>query len=93
MTIYLSSRYQTSVVDYLAFTPVGIGVPTVFYTFSDIGTLSYTEYTWKDGDRLDQVSAQFFKYPTMWWRIAEANPKIVDIHDIPAGTVVKIPHV
>jgi hypothetical protein len=93
MPIYFGSRYERSVVDFVSFYPNGDAAPVVFYEFSDIGRLSYTEYVWKDGDRFDQVAMKFLKDASKWWMIPEYNPHILDIHNVPAGTSIKIPHV
>lgn len=93
MPIYLNSRYSTAVVDYLSLTTENVGIPTIFHSPSSAGTVSYTEYSWKDGDRIDHVAFEFYNFPTRWWVIADANPKITDWHSVPAGTLVKIPHV
>jgi Phage Tail Protein X len=93
MPIYMGSRYDRAVVDFVSFYQGGDAAPVVFYSFSDIGRLTYSEYTWKDGDRLDQVAMKFFKDSSRWWLIPEYNPHITDLQSIPAGTVIKIPHV
>lgn len=93
MTIYLGSRYEDSNVDFLALTNSGDAAPVVFYSFSDLGRMTYSTYTWKSGDRLDSLAMQFYRNPELWWVITEANPEIVDMQNIPAGTVLRIPSV
>lgn len=93
MPIHIGSRYEDSVVDFVAFSSNGDAAPIVFYEFSDIGRIEYIEYTWKDGDRLDQVAANFYQYPDHWWIIAEYNPHISDPQNIAAGTKLRIPNV
>lgn len=93
MTIYLGSRYEDSVVDFVSFTESTDAAPVVFYDFSDIGYIEYSEYVWKNGDRLDNVAMSFYRDPEKWWVIPEYNPEIVDIHNIPSGTTLRIPHV
>lgn len=93
MTIHIGSRYENSVVDFVAFSEAGDTAPIVFYEFSNIGRIQYTEYTWKEGDRLDQVAAEFYSYPDHWWILAEYNPHIVDPQNIKAGTKIRIPSV
>lgn len=93
MTIHIGSRYEDSVVDFVAFSSNGDAAPIVFYEFSDIGQIQYIEYLWKEGDRLDQVAAKFYQYPDHWWIIAEYNPHVVDPQNIPAGTKLRIPSV
>lgn len=91
MPIYLGSRYESSLVDFISLSANGDGYPVVFYEFSDLGLMSYSEYRWKSGDRLDQLATDFYRDPEKWWIIAESNPEILDIQRIPAGTVLRIP--
>jgi nucleoid-associated protein YgaU len=91
MTIYLGSRYETSVVDFVAFNSSYAAYPVVFYEFTDMGRLQYNTYVWKDGDRLDQVAATFYLHPEYWWLLAEYNPEIEDPHNIASGTILRIP--
>lgn len=93
MTIYLGSRYEIATVDFLAVTPMGDAAPVVFYEFSNLGKMTYAEYSWKTGDRLETLAMRFYRDPELWWIIAEANPEITDIQNISAGTVLRIPSV
>jgi hypothetical protein len=93
MTIYLGSRYETSVVDFITYrTNIG-PVPVVFYEFNDIGKLKYFEYRWQDGDRIDELASRFLTYPENWWAIAEVNPEIKDFTSVPVGAKLRIPRV
>lgn len=93
MTIYLGSRYENAVVDFVSFTSSQDAAPIVFYEFSNIGLINYNTYTWKEGDRLDQLAMQFYSNPEKWWLIAEYNPEVADHQNIPAGKVLRIPRV
>lgn len=93
MTIYIGSRYENAVVDYVSFTQNMDAAPVVFYTFGNIGVMDYHEYVWRSGDRLDQLAMQFYSDPERWWIIAEYNPQVVDFQNIPAGTKLRIPSV
>lgn len=93
MAIRLGSRYELSVVDYISLDALGDSYPVVFYEFEDLGTLTYQEYPWKEGDRLDNLAVKFYRNPKLWWIIAEANPEIEDIQYIPSGTLLRIPNV
>jgi hypothetical protein len=42
-------------------------------------------------DRLDQLSYNFFLDPTQWWRIADANPEILNWNVLPVGAIIRIP--
>jgi len=91
MTIYLGSRYEQSTVDFVAFTETTDAHPIVFYQFSEMGYLEYSEYTWKEGDRLDQVAMEHYMDPERWWLIPEYNPELTDPQNITPGTVLRIP--
>lgn len=93
MAIYQNSRYEYSVIDFISVIPDGDANPIVFYEFSDLGLISYTEHVYVEGERLDQISQRYYNRPGFWWIIMEYNPNITDITDIPAGTVLKIPNV
>lgn len=93
MSIYQGSRYEYSIVDFVSFYPEGDETPIVFYEFPEIGTIRYSEYIWKDRDRLDLVSYNFYRRTDFWWFILDNNPEIVDPSNIPAGTVLRIPSV
>jgi nucleoid-associated protein YgaU len=93
MTIYLGSRYENSVVDFVSFTPEQSAAPIVFYDFPGIGLINYHEHTWKSGDRLDQIAMNYYQDPEKWWIIAEYNPEVHDPQNIPVGYVLRIPNV
>jgi hypothetical protein len=87
------SRYYDSVVDYFTTTPDGENAPVMLYDFSELGTINYVDYLWKNGDRIDSLAAQYFLFPTRWWIIAEFNPTISDWLNVAPGTIVRIPRV
>lgn len=93
MTIYLGSRYENSIVDFVATDSSEAAAPVVRYSFGDLGRVSYTSYTWNSGDRLDYIAFKAFGYSEMWWLIPYYNPEIKDFQNIPDGTVLRIPHV
>lgn len=91
MTVQRGSRYEYAKVDYI---PVGYGFdkrPVLFYALDVVGTVSYTEYTWKDGDRMDLLSHEMYGSSGLWWVIAEHNPEIEDPLNVTPGTVLRIP--
>jgi len=93
MTIYKGSRYEYSTIDFVSTTAGGQANPIVFYEFSTLGTLTYFEHQYVQGERLDQIANKYYKDSEYWWIIPEFNPQIVDFTDIPEGTVLKIPNV
>lgn len=42
-------------------------------------------------DRLDTLAYQFYLDPTLWWKIADANPEIMQWDAIELGTVIRVP--
>ena len=93
MPIRLGSRYELSVVDFISFETDEDAYPVVFYEFDELGILTYQEYPYKQGERLDNIAMKFYGKPGFWWVIMEANPEIEDIQNIPAGTLLRIPRV
>jgi nucleoid-associated protein YgaU len=91
--IYQSSRYYNQLIDYVSFVENEDELPIVFYTFDTQGTITWTEHVYQKGERLDQLSFQYYGRPDFWWVIPEYNPEIDDFSNIPPGTVLRIPRV
>lgn len=51
----------------------------------------YAERVVLEGERYDQMAADAYGDPELWWLIARANPEVFYPDDIPYGTVVRIP--
>jgi len=43
--------------------------------------------------RADSIAYQYYTDPTLWWRIADANPEILWWDDLTPGTVLRIPSI
>lgn len=93
MTIYKGSRYEYSTIDFVSNMVNGDANPIVFYSFTNIGTVTYYEHSYVQGERLDQIAYKYYKNSEFWWIIPEYNPHITDFTNIPIGTVIKIPNV
>lgn len=93
MAIYKGSRYEYSVIDYVATDSSLIEKELVLYAFSNLGLVRYWEHIYVEGERLDQISTQYYKRPEFWWLIPEFNPAIEDFNNITPGTVLRIPNV
>ena len=91
MTILRTSRYNDSYVYYLSVIEDGDVTPVVSYDFGELGTLQWTDYVWRSGDRLDSIAQDNYRSPYSWWVIAEANPEIEDLLNIPSGTTIRVP--
>lgn len=48
-------------------------------------------HTWSSHDRLDNLADQYLRDHTLWWKILDANPKIMDPANIRLGTQIRIP--
>jgi hypothetical protein len=93
MTIYSGSRYEYSLIDFFSTKLQGDENPTVFYTMTDMGVVSYYEHVYGQGERLDLLATKYYGTPQFWWVIAEYNPEIIDFTNIPAGTTIRVPRV
>lgn len=89
MTILANSRYANSSVVAVdkdgADVAVIVPSPAVAYSFS------YVNHQVADGERPDTLAYQYYTDPTLWWRIAQANPEIMYWDSVPAGTIIRIP--
>ena len=93
MGIYQGSRYEYSVIDFVAVRQDADANAIVFYEFDDIGVISYKEHIYRQGERLDNIAFDYYQDPALWWIILDANPDIEDPTNIKAGTVIRIPNV
>jgi hypothetical protein len=91
--IYQTSRYYTQVIDFISFSEEGDNYPIVFYEFDVLGTTTWSEHIYSEGERLEQLSQKYYFRPDLWWIIPEYNPSISDFTNIKPGTVLKIPNV
>jgi nucleoid-associated protein YgaU len=88
-----SSRYADSpVVTVVAPGTFGGGdisviVPSMQQPFS----FRYISHLVVAGERIDTLAAQYYGDPTMWWRVADANPSIMWYDDIMPGTILRVP--
>lgn len=53
--------------------------------------IDYTYVRLADGDRLDLMAARLYGDERLWWKIADANPEILDWTDLPIGTILRVP--
>ena len=93
MSIFQGSRYEYSVIDFVAVEEDTDANAIVFYEFENIGVISYREHTYKQGERIDNIAVEYYQNPNLWWVILNANPEIADPTNIPIGTTIRIPNV
>jgi len=56
-----------------------------------MGDMRWTEYMWREGDRIDLVASRLLGDPSLWWYLMDANPTVRDALAIIPGTVLKVP--
>lgn len=68
---------------------VGAIVPSAALSYS----FQYVSHLVIQGDRIDALSSQFYGDPTLWWKIAQANPEIMYWDNLVVGTILRVPQV
>ena len=92
MTLYNGSRYaDVNTRDSILVRSDGARIRTLLRYPSTTGTLSVTYYVWKRGDRLDRIAAAYLGSPSLYYRILDLNPDIIDGNQIEPGTRVRLP--
>ncbi|MFC4498534.1 MULTISPECIES: hypothetical protein [Streptomyces] len=54
-------------------------------------SLRVSDYRWRAAERVDAVAAQYYGSETSWWMYAEANPRVLDWTQPPAGLQIMVP--
>jgi len=89
--IYLDSRY----VDGTLFKAWHAGKQeyhlTVFRNYPTT-LLGYFIYEWVETDRLDLLAKKFLGDSSLWWKILDINPEIINPQVLSAGTQLRIPN-
>jgi hypothetical protein len=84
------SRYAGSATQTIQVSPTDLRVTIVLGAIR-AWAFNFTYYQVISGDRIDLLGRFFFSDDTQWWRIAEANPDILDWTRLVPGTVLRIP--
>ena len=56
-------------------------------------TITYRSYVMTANDSPDTLAAHLYGDATLWWKIADANPEILEWFSIAPGTVIRVPAV
>jgi hypothetical protein len=88
--IYSDSRYATGTIFTARDSRNGLNRTTVYRQFPT-EQITFYQYTWVEGDRIDFVASELLGGSQFWWRIMDFNPEIIDPFEIPIGTTVRIP--
>jgi nucleoid-associated protein YgaU len=92
MTLYKDSRYADSNTrDSILIRADGARIRTLLRYPSTTGVLEIKYYVWKRGDRLDRIAAAYLGSPSLYYKILDLNPDIIDGNQIEPGTRVRLP--
>jgi len=64
---------------------------TVFRVFPNSISGVIGEYTWRDGDRIDQIANFFLGNASRWWELMDLNPEIHSPAEIAPGMTIRVP--
>jgi hypothetical protein len=53
---------------------------------------AYFIYEWVENDRLDLLATKFLGSPSLWWKILDLNPEVIDPFGITPGTQLRMPN-
>jgi len=84
-----NSRYATA-----KLTTVEVDGKSIVYILppnQNVTIFTYTYYTVTFADRIDNIAATFLGNPSLWYRIAQVNPQVMNWLDLQPGTVIRIP--
>lgn len=90
--IYKDSRYADGSVFKAHDARTDLYQVTVSRNFPSNSTDFYS-YTWKQGDRIEQVAYLLYANSNYWYQILDYNPEIMDAMNIAPGTVLRVPRV
>jgi len=54
--------------------------------------ITYTFYRVLDQDRIDTIAHNFYGRGDLWWKIADANPEILDWMNLDPGLIIRVPN-
>jgi nucleoid-associated protein YgaU len=90
MGVFTGSRYASQPVLQVE-DSWGTFHPTIYGPSPFVDT-AFNHYVVRLGDRFDLLANQFLGDPTLWWRIADANPQIpYPDNPLQPGSVIRIP--
>ena len=84
-----TSRYAYSTLAALTYEDkdIAVVVPSQQTTY----TFTFLWHQITAMDRVDLLAYQYYSDPTLWWKIADANPSIMNWHDLTPGQIIRIP--
>ena len=93
MSIYANSRYIASTVVTLP-DQDGNDVQAIVPSSPQTYTFNYVYYivTSADQFRIDQLAYYYYGDATLWWKIGDANPEIMQWDSVTPGTMIRVPN-
>ena len=89
--IYLDSRYADGPLFYGYHTYKDEFALTVFRAWPSIRA-EYFIYEVNEIDRIEHIAAKTLGTSSLWWKIMDINPEIINPFEIPIGTQLRIPN-
>ena len=90
--IFKDSRYATGNIT-REYRPGYGDYQVVVYREFPADKARYYVYTWKEQDRIDLVAKRLLGSPSLWWKIMDFNPEVLNPFNISVGTSLRIPNV
>ena len=90
MTIYLDSRYVDGLLFKARDARTATFQITVYRTWPSYGAKTFI-YEVNEVDRIENIAARYLGNPTLWWKIMDLNPEVLDPFNIKPGTMLRIP--
>ena len=91
MAVYRNSRYYEGDAQQIKNKSTGAYNWTVYRGFPEARVVTYIDYTWVEGDRLDYLASVYLSDATRWWEIMDINPGLPDAFAIAPGTIMRVP--
>lgn len=91
--IFEHSRYATGTEIEPAAKPDGSVVQAIRIPLYYGTAFSARKHITREDERMEEIAAEYYRDPEMWWVIAIANPEILYPDQFEPGTVLRIPDV
>jgi len=91
MTIYLDSRYSDGTLFKGKDARNNTYVTTV-YRYWPTYLKNVVMYEVKEVDRIEDIAVRYLGNPSLWWKIMDLNPEVLDPFNITPGTLLRIPN-
>jgi phage tail protein X len=88
--ITAQSRYASSVISVIDH-PTRGSVLSVEPRPAETRVFNFTYIVMEEFDRVDLIAYRVFGNAALWWKVADANPEILDWSEVEPGTVIRVP--